>query len=168
MNRIVPVLSIKPEALPASVRELARVLGDNDALRLLGQYGGARLPGLMRMKPGHAFRLFLGEEGFAKLLAHYGSETPDLPKCDGYLRELRHEVVRQCRAQGMTIDETAEETGYTRRHVINIMGGEAGATDTQTRDMFAQDDGQVVSVAGSANDPFGLGASRKSDGASSP
>lgn len=161
-TRIVPALSIKPEALPASVRELARVLGDGDALRLLGQYGGARLPGLSRMKPDHAFRVFMGEEGFQKLVAYYGNETPDLPKCDGYLRELRHELVRQCRAQGLTIDETAEETGYTRRHVINIMGGEGSATDTLTRDMFADDEDQVVSVAGAANDPFGIGAARKS------
>jgi hypothetical protein len=165
MSRIAPTLTIKPEALPASVRELARVLGDNDALRLLGAFGGARLPGLMRMKEDHPFRVFLGEESFGKLVAHYGSETPDLPKCDGYLRELRHELVRQCRAQGMTIDETAEETGYTRRHVINIMGGEGAAADTFTRDMFADDDEDlVVSVAGSANDPFGLGAARKSEG----
>lgn len=160
-----PVLAIKPEALPASVRELARVLGDNEALRLLGIFGGARLPGLMRMKEDHPFRVFLGEASFAKLVAHYGAETPDLPKCDGYLRELRHEMVRQCRAQGMTIDDTAEHTGYTRRHVINIMAGEGVASDTFTRDMFeAGDDDQVVSAAGSANDPFGIGAGRKSGG----
>lgn len=164
-TRTLPSLNIKPEALPASVRELARVLGDGEALRLLGQYGGARLPGLMRMREDHPFRVFLGEDSFQKLVAHYGAETPDLPKCDGYLRELRHELVRQCRAQGLTIDETAEETGYTRRHVINIMGGDASAADTFTRDMFeADDDHQLVAVAGTANDPFGLGVARKSGG----
>lgn len=161
-NRTAPAtaLHIQPEALPASVRELARVLGDGEALRLLGGYGGARLPGLMRMKEGHPFRVFVGEATFARLVAHYGSETPDLPKCDGYLRELRHELVRQCRAQGLTIDETAEQTGYTRRHVINIMGGEGSAADAVTRDMFADDEDEVVSVAGSANDPFGLATRR--------
>ncbi|MFI5443644.1 hypothetical protein [Polaromonas sp. UC242_47] len=33
------------------------------------------------------------------------------------------------REQGLTFDETAQATGYSRRQAINIMGGDASMTD---------------------------------------
>lgn len=158
MTRIVPVLTTQPESLPAAVRELVRVLGDADALRLIGLHGGARMTVPKRPKDDHPLRMALSPAGFDKLVYHYGGEVVDVPKGDAYLRRLRHEHVHQCRAQGLTVDETAEATGYCRRHVINIMGGDAGA-DTQTIDMFGPLEAAApISRPGAANDPFGLGA----------
>jgi len=65
---------------------------------------------------------------------------------------MRYDHVLQCRAQGMTVDETAKETGYCRRHVINIMEKPQPPT--------AVADAAPVSRAGWANDPFGLVAAR--------
>lgn len=149
-----PTLAIQPEAMPAALRELAELLGDSEALRLVGQWGGARLPGLLRMQPGHAFRVFMGEAGFAKLQAHFGAETLELPKGDAYMRQLRHDMVRQCRTQGLTMDEIAQTTGYCRRQVINILGGGDGGADVYTMDLFETP--APVSHAGKANNPFGL------------
>lgn len=172
MSKVAPALNIKPEALPESLRELVRVLGSAEALRLVGQYGGARLPGLMRMKEGHAFRVFMGEASFAKLLAHYGQEQLDLPKFDAYLRELRHDQVRWCREQGLTVDETAEATGYSRRHVMNIIGGHADSADPFTLALFEEEAAAREPVARepapreapsqtvAAHNPFGLGQVR--------
>lgn len=160
MTRPLPTLTTLPEALPPAVRELVRVIGDADAMRLIGLHGGARMTVPKRPKDDHPLRMALSAEGFDKLVAGYGGESLDVPKGDAYLRRLRHDHVRQCRAQGLTIDETAEATGYSRRHVINIMGGE-DATDTHTLDLF--DDlpvHYVTSSAGMANDPFGLGGRR--------
>jgi hypothetical protein len=154
-----PTLTIAPEALPESLRELVRVLGDAGALRLTGVVGGQRITVPKKPLPDHPLRAGLGHETFEKLVAEYRGESMEVPKCDGFLRVLRHEQVRQCRAQGLTIDETAEATGYTRRHVINIMGGDDGV-DTKTMDMFAVVDNAPKSYAGSANDPFGLAVQR--------
>lgn len=159
MSRPIPTLTTTPEALPAAVRELVRVLGDADALRLIGLHGGARMSVPKRPKDDHPLRMALSPAGFDKLVAGYGGETLDVPKGDAYLRRLRHEHVQQCRAQGLTLDETAEATGYSRRHVINIMGGHGEGSDTLTLDLFA-DAPQAQSFAGAANDPFGLGARR--------
>jgi len=155
-----PILTIKPEALPEGLRELARVLGDTDALRLIGLHGGARVSVPKKAREDHPLRMALGAVAFERLVDEYGGETIDLPKGDAYLRELRHDQVRQCREQGLTVDETAEATGYSRRHVINILGGDANGADTFTIDMFAEPDSDPVNHAGQANDPFGLGSRR--------
>lgn len=155
MSRTPPTLTVKPEALPAALRELARVLGDSDALRLVGLHGGARVSVPKLARDDHPLRMALGEAAFGRLVAEYGGETIELPKGDAYLRELRHDQVRQCREQGLTVDETAEVVGYSRRHVINIIGGHADGTDTLTMDLFDEAP-KPQSYAGSANDPFGL------------
>ena len=152
-------------ALPESLRQLVRVLGEADALRLVGAHGGARLSVPTREKAtnAHPLCVALGKTAFDKLVWEYGGEAIDLPKADSYMRELRHEQVRQCRAQGLTIDETAQATGYTRRHVMNIMGDNAGGVgrDTSTRDMFETATATAAqSYAGLANDPFGLSRKR--------
>lgn len=162
MTRIVPHLTTQPEALPAAVRELVRVLGDADTMRLIGMHGGARMTVPKRPKEDHPLRMALSAPGFDKLVYNYGGESLDVPKGDAYLRRLRHTHVHQCRQQGLTIDETAEATGYCRRHVINIMGGDGGGADTMTRDMF-EVEVPVVSHSGRANDPFGLGKSSNPD-----
>ncbi len=157
MARPVPTLTTTPEALPAAVRELVRVLGEADAMRLIGVHGGARMAVPKRPKEDHPLRMALSPAGFDKLVAGYGGEALDVPKGDAYLRRLRHDHVRQCRAQGLTMDQTAEVTGYSRRHVINITGGD-DALDTLTLDLFAEPVPGVTGHAGQANDPFGLGA----------
>lgn len=159
MTRPVPKLTTSPEALPAAVRELARVLGDADAMRLIGSMPGARISVPKRPKDDHPLRMALSPAGFDKLIAEYGGGVLDVPKGDAYLRRLRHDHVRQCRAQGLTFDETAEATGYSRRQAINIMGGDPGI-DTCTRDMFELEDAGPISHAGQANDPFGLASAR--------
>lgn len=146
---------ISPEAMPESLRELVRVLGQADALRLVSSHGGARITVPKTPKADHPLRLALSEAAFLHLVAEYGGEAMDLPKGDAYMRELRHEQVRECRRQKLTVDEIAEATGYSRRHVLNILGGHADSVDRHTLDLF-EEAPSPVSRAGSANDPFGL------------
>ncbi|QDL53129.1 hypothetical protein [Rhodoferax aquaticus] len=159
MSRTAPVLTIKREALPESLRELVRVIGEADTLRLIGMHGGARVTVPKTPKAEHPLRMALSEEAFALLVQEYGGEAFDLPKGDSYLRELRHDQVRQCREQGLTVDETAEATGYSRRHVLNILSGHGDSTDHFTMDLFAEEAPSLRSTPGAANDPFGLGGS---------
>ncbi|MNX34298.1 hypothetical protein D3C86_645410 [compost metagenome] len=156
------------EALPPALRELVRVLGFADAMLLISVRGGGRITVPHKVREGHELALLLGMDTFNKLVREYAGESLLLPKLDSYLRELRHEQVRQCKAQGLDVDEIAEETGYTRRHVFNILGGYADTRDTFTMDLFGGGDDladqpaelapTVESTPGNANDPFGLGA----------
>lgn len=150
----IPEFNIRPEALPPALRELVRVLGHADAFRLIAAHGGGRLAVPKRPAPDHPLRMALSAEGFDKLVAWAPGEQMNLPKGDAYMRELRHHQVREARADGLTVDETAAATGYSRRHVINIIGGDGVSRDTRTRDMFDDDAGE----AGPANSPWsGLG-----------
>ena len=155
------------ETLPPALRELVRVLGFADAMLLISVRGGGRITVPHKVREGHELALLLGMDSFTKLVKEYEGESLLLPKLDSYLRELRHEQVRQCKARGLDVDEIAEETGYTRRHVFNILGGYADSRDTFTMDMFGEEEAQPAepvamaeSEAGSANNPFGL-AGRK-------
>lgn len=160
---------IAEEALPEGLRELARVLGQADAMRLVAAMGGRRVTVPVAVVAGHPLSLALSAEGFERLVENWRGEALELPKGDAWLRELRHEAVRQCRARHMKLDDIASETGYTRRHVINILMGRTDGADRFTIDMFGDEAERemaeapnvshhqaVVSTAGSANDPFGL------------
>lgn len=159
--------AIRAEALPPALRELARVLGHADAIRLVVAHGGARISVPTKARSDHHLASLLGAEAFGKLVAEYAGETLSLPKGDAYFREVRHDHVRQCREQGMTTDEIAERTGYSRRHVINILGGHADGADTFTMDLFGDGgelpDNEPAKAAepvkirsGQAHNPFGL------------
>jgi hypothetical protein len=158
-----PTLRLAHEALPASLRQLVDELGEAGALRFTGVYGGQRVSVPKQPLAEHPMRAALGGILFETLVDRCAGLSMDVPKCDGFLRELRHEQVRQYREQGLTMDEIAGETGYCRRHVINILHGEAGV-DTHTLDMFAEPKPTAPlaaprSYAGMANDPFGMGGS---------
>jgi hypothetical protein len=162
-----PDFQLTDEALPASLRELVRVLGLAGTLRLLAMAQGGRVSVPKKPREDDARRAALGEETYAKLIAGYGGETVDVPKADAFLRQIRHEQVRFYREAGLTMDEIATQTGYSKRWVVDILGGHADERDTQTIDMFAP--AQIRRPAAnqaamrvpklpefSAHDPFGL------------
>lgn len=157
MKPIAQATTVVSEALPERLRELVRVLGEADTFKLIGMHGGARVTVPKKATPDHVLRFALSDDAFNRLVQEYGGEAFDLPKGDAYLRELRHNQVRAHREQGLTMDEIAEVTGYTRRHVINILGGHAGGVDQFTMDLF-EEAPAPRSQPGAANDPFGLGA----------
>ena len=142
--------------LPPALRELVRVLGEADALRLVGRAGGGRItvPKRSRATPDHPLCVLMGEVAFGKLVEEYDGAVLELPNADAYVRELRHEQVRQLRAEGLSMDDIGRATGYCRRHVINILHGKTEA-DVYTMDLF-EEAPKVQSYAGRANNPFGL------------
>ncbi|WP_431511650.1 hypothetical protein [Variovorax sp. DAIF25] len=159
--------AVNLEALPPALRELVRVLGMDDALVLVSAMGGGRISVPHKAREGNELALLLGAVAFDKLVKEYGGESLLLPKVDSYLRELRHEQVRRAKAQGLDVDEIAERTGYTRRHVFNILGGYADSRDAFTMDLFGGEDepaneppAMVETGSGNANNPFGLTGGR--------
>jgi hypothetical protein len=157
--------TINPHLLPAALRELVRVLGEGPAFRLVERRGGSRLIVPKRVTPEHRYIDELGLKVFADLVDAYGGSVIDLPKHDAVLRQLRHERVRQLRAEGLTMDRIAMASGYSRRQVISILSDE----DPHYRALMGAEHGQGSLFPGlgceppapqsaphSANDPFGL------------
>lgn len=158
--------TINHHLLPGALRELARVLGESSAFKLVERRGGGRLVVPRKVHPDHRLMDELGLQVFAALVDAYGGEVLTLPKYDSVARQLRHERVRKYRAEGLTIDRVAVATGYTRRQVFNILG-DGEPLDAQL-DLFSsptdQFEGEEArdaserpqSYVGRANDPFGL------------
>lgn len=164
--------SINLELLPASLRELVRVVGFVPAMRLVQCRGGQSImvPKRLDMQnPTPAARRLLDDLGslqaLAALIDWRGGEWIDhLPKYDAVARQLRHEHVRQLRRDGFTCNEIAAATGYSKRWVIEVIGLEE--RDARQWDLFGEP-GMVpatrndrsrlqMAQAGTAANPFGL------------
>lgn len=164
--------SINLDLLPASLRELVRVVGFIPAMRLVQCRGGQSImvPKRLDMQnPTPAARRLLDDLGslqaLAALIDWRGGEWIDhLPKYDAVARQLRHEHVRQLRRDGFTCNEIAAATGYSKRWVIEVIGLEE--RDARQWDLFGEP-GMVpatrndrsrlqMAQAGTAANPFGL------------
>ena len=155
--------TINLHLLPQGLRDLVGVLGEADAFRLVERRGGGRLVLPARVHPDHPLIDELGLRVFAALVDAYGREVIELPKYDSVARQLRHERVRKHRGEGLTIDQVAVATGYTRRQVFNILADWAPDGADAQQDLFGgEPDSEldaptpVAGYAGRANDPFGL------------
>ncbi len=147
--------AVNLELLPESLRELVRALGEASAFDLVQALGGGRITVPTRARANHPLFQVLGGPMFVALVEAYAGLTLELPKYDSVMRQLRHERVRQHRAQGLTMDQVAVATGYSRRQVINILGRD-GVDDGQMA-MFAEaGEGSPVVKKHLAHDPFGL------------
>lgn len=157
--------TINTDLLPAALRELVRVLGEATAFRLVERRGGGRLIVPKKVHPDHRLMDELGLKAFADLVAGYGGEVLDLPKYDSVVQQLRHQRVRKLRGEGHSLDRVAVLSGYTRRHVINILGGEDQHYAERQLDMFGAPPVATALPAPDepirANDPFNLGFTRR-------
>jgi hypothetical protein len=126
---------LDPSLLPPQIRELIRILGTEEALRLLKEWGGQRRwvperPSLASAQ----LRGLLSQEGLAALCAsRFAGLSTDWPKPDKAFAQAIHAAMRADRAAGATANEIASRYGYTTRSVRSI----APATPSSDRDFFA-------------------------------
>jgi hypothetical protein len=118
--------------LPASVQELADVIGRDDALYLIGQLPTCKsgLPGHQstrvilyvpkRLKPHHRLVEILGEERAAKLVEGFGGETLQVANCQDVYRRFRDREARRMAGEGMTSSQLAEALQVSVRHARNL------------------------------------------------
>lgn len=111
--------------LPPQLRRLVMVLGDKAAFSLVEHLGGTPLwvPPTMLLEHENQKKLIelVGPQAFGALIERWGGQTLILPKYDSVARQVRHERVVHLRQEGATINQVALATGYTTRHVINIL-----------------------------------------------
>lgn len=119
--------------LPASIQEIADVIGQEDALYLIGQLprwtaggkGKAHSRVILtvprKLKPNHRLIQILGPEKAEAMAAAFGGETLHPANCRGLEREWRNREVRRMAGEGrLSAAEIAGIVGLTRRHVQNL------------------------------------------------
>lgn len=118
--------------LPASVQEIADVIGRDNALYLIGQMpkcktpsrGGSEVllyvPTLSRLTPDHRLAKILGYPLARKLSAHCsGLSKP--ANCNGIIRNFRNKSIVQFWESNHSIDEIAEIFGLTAKYIRKIL-----------------------------------------------
>lgn len=117
--------------LPASVQEIADVIGDERALFLIGQ-----LPRCIAGDPGkqservilyvpkkldfeHALVRILGWQDAQKMVAHFGGEILCPANCAAIYRPFRDENIVRLVTEGVPIPMVAEWFNVSERHVKN-------------------------------------------------
>lgn len=121
--------------LPASVQEIADVIGTDQALFLVenlpcyyertGERAESKRPLLYvpkKMAEGHKLERLLGRDTALKLVDGFGGEMLKPASCRRWAKTVRHrEDARRLLAEGLTTTEVARAMSITARHVRNII-----------------------------------------------
>lgn len=119
---------------PASLIEIAEVIGQAAALRLVDAYGGTVCYVPQSIEPGHRLAQSIGLVAAARLVARYGGEKVEVPVL--HVARTRKALIAQ--AEG-GVAEVARALGVTRRWVRMVRNAGRGG-DPRQIDMFAGHD----------------------------
>lgn len=118
--------------LPASVQEIADVIGRETALYLIGQLptcyagtDGKRSTRVIlyvprRLRPNHRLVEILGWERASKLVEGFGGEILQPANCQEVYRRFRDVEARRLVGDGMSARHLAEVLAVSERHIRNI------------------------------------------------
>lgn len=101
--------------------ELARVIGEEMALRLVGAIGGTRVFVPRRLKEHHKLVGIVGLEGAQKLSRELGGETITVPREVGLMRAARNRAIVQAYDSGVGVRELALRHQLTERQIYAIL-----------------------------------------------
>ncbi len=110
----------RPGEVPGSIVDLIERLGGAHAFKLLELRGGTIVCVPTVAAADHPLRSLMGDEGFELLVREYRGERLELAKNDAIVRQHRYRHVEELRDQGLSYNEVAMRTNFTRRWVINI------------------------------------------------
>ena len=131
--------------LPASVQEIAEVIGRERALYLIGQIPqcGKRawrvnfyVP--QRLKPDCLLVRILGWADASKMVREFGGMILQPSNCNHIHRQFRNKTIRLMDAGGLSIQVIAENVGLTPRMVRNILAESSPAETTPANDNTAE------------------------------
>lgn len=137
--------------LPASVQEIADVIGRETALYLIGQLptcyagtDGKRSTRVIlyvpkRLSPRHRLVEILGWERAQKLVEGFGGEILQPANCQEVYRRFRDTEAKRLVATGMAARQLAEVLAVSERHIRNIAKEMPQEEITGANDNAAQD-----------------------------
>ena len=111
--------------LPPIIHEIAAIIGEVNALRIVSRYGGRILQiGPIR----HDLKALVGADATRALMHHFRGVELSIPLCTTHLRNARN-VALHARFDSLTktmsarraVTELAEEFAMTERHVWRLL-----------------------------------------------
>ena len=96
-----------------TIRRFARVIGDEDALRLAAEFGGRTVYIPHTPRPDSPLVLAIGERAAAALGVRFGGMAYGIPIAEGRLAKILHMRL----VEGLTVSRIAEVLHCTERHV---------------------------------------------------
>lgn len=109
------------DAWPPILREVADVVGEEDALRLARACGGVETRVPRDHAAHHIWRSAVGAGSFAKLVHVFGGRLVSLPRGLHVASPRRRAEVLELHASGRTAREIALRLGLTERHVRRLL-----------------------------------------------
>lgn len=116
-----PITQAMLDLFPASLAEIARIIGPQGALRLVELYGGRRLYIPERIDATHALARELGLEAAEALGATYAGERIEIPLARQWCAAIRAKAVAEARAAGHSQAQVAEQFGICERTVRSFV-----------------------------------------------
>jgi len=109
--------------LPASIRDMAQVLGWPATIAFVRAFGGKRvyIPKRLTSAGVAIFEETLGVDGAAKLVQYLGDTALNVPACRSALNHARNVEIVRAYTAGKSINELVERYGITFRHIQNIL-----------------------------------------------
>lgn len=118
--------------LPLQARDLAKIIGLPDTLKILKAYGGHRLFVPNGTKKDTQLQLLITEEGYIKLCkSHLAGSRLTLPKVDKIIEQIRNHHIRT--SSDVNKATFARQYDLTQRHVQRIRNDHE---ENPTLDMF--------------------------------
>ncbi|MEO5332140.1 MAG: hypothetical protein H7839_08965 [Magnetococcus sp. YQC-5] len=107
--------------LPASLQEIADVIGREGALKLVKELGGTRVFVGRRMKPNHKLAILLGHGPALKLSQMFGGETLTVVRGATLLRRARNREIIKRYDSGEGVRSLARRFTLTERQIYAVL-----------------------------------------------
>lgn len=112
------------DKIPASLQEIAEVVGDDNAMKMVQAYGGTRVFVPQSVGAQHKLSTLLGFEQAKKLSRTFGGEPLTIARCTMLLKHRRNEEIRKKYDEGASVHELVREYGLTERRIYSILSSE--------------------------------------------
>lgn len=136
--------AIAKDDLPFMAHELIRLVGWDAAICLIQRIGSQRWPVPMGPDNNDAGRdrfavlqECCGYDGAMAIVAEFGGDWLDVPKCSLAMARARAREVRARRQAGAKIEELVRDCNLSRRRVFEILASDEPLIDERQIDMFS-------------------------------
>jgi len=121
----IAIAEIELADLPATLREIAALVGIPAAMTLVRELGGTRLYVPATLGEDHLLTRLVGLDAAQRLVAHYQvGMYIDVPLALAATRQARNKVIRARARRGATAPALAREWRTTERHIRRILAGD--------------------------------------------
>lgn len=123
----------RPEYLPGNIKDMIDVIGLEATEALVIERGGIRLYVPKTVDPSHWIARLIGVDKMALLVARYGGDEIDMPRCEAAMRAAReHEIINSAESNATL----ARRYGYTERGLRKLKRRVENQQDNPQTDLF--------------------------------